>query len=81
MKCPTIIPQKKELPKRQTHLRMSAVELLFSALLVCSLVFLPFSSSKSETQEIVTGQETSPNVLPSMSVPVSYTHLTLPTKA
>lgn len=68
MKCPTIIPQKKELPKRQTHLRMSAVELLFSALLVCSLVFLPFSSSKSETQEIVTGQETSPNVLPSMSV-------------
>ena len=47
MKCQMIIPQKKELPNRQTHLRMSVALRLFSALLVCSLVFLPSSSSKA----------------------------------
>ena len=47
MKCQMIIPQKKELPKPQTHLRMSVAVRLFSALLVCSLVFLPSSFSRA----------------------------------
>ena len=47
MKSQMIIPQKKELLKPQTHLRMSVALRLFSALLVCSLVFLPSSFSNA----------------------------------
>jgi len=63
MKCPMIIPQKKELPKLQTHLRMSAALRLFSALLVYSLVFLPSSFSRAgdgvDSNTITSGTTTS----------------------
>ena len=63
MKCQMIIPQKKELPKPQTHLRMSVVVRLFSALLVCSLVFLPSSFSRAgdgvDSNTITSGATTS----------------------
>jgi len=58
-----IIPQKKELPKPQTHLRMSPAVRLFSALLVCSLVFLPSSFSRAgdgvDSNTITSGATTS----------------------
>ena len=63
MKCQMIIPQKKELPKLQTHLRMLAAVRLFSALLVCSLVFLHSSFSKAgdgvDSNTITSGTTTS----------------------
>ena len=63
MKGQMIIPQKKELPKPQTHLRMSAAVRLFSALLVCSLVFLPSSFSRAgdgvDSNTITSGTTTS----------------------
>ena len=59
----TIILQKKELPKPQTHLRMSVAARLFSALLVCSLVFLPSSFSRAgdgvDSNTITSGATTS----------------------
>jgi len=63
MKGQMIIPQKKELPKPQTHLRMSVAVRLFSALLVCSLVFLPSSFSRAgdgvDSNTITSGATTS----------------------
>ena len=63
MKGQMIIPQKKELPKPQTHLRMSVALRLFSALLVCSLVFLPSSFSRAgdgvDSNTITSGATTS----------------------
>ena len=64
MKCQMIIPQKKELLKSQKYMCMLVVSQLFSVLLVCSLVFLPSSSSRAEEQ--VTGQETTTNYMPGM---------------
>ncbi|HBZ39636.1 MAG TPA: hypothetical protein DEO59_14605 [Balneola sp.] len=64
MKLLMTIPKKKELLKHQTPLHILAARQLFSALLVCSLVFLP--SYFSNAEEVVTGQETTTNLLSPM---------------
>lgn len=65
MKLLMTILKKRELLKHQTTLDMLAVRRLFSALLVCSLVFHPFSFSNAE--EVVTGTKKSANLLPHIS--------------